>query len=99
MLIPRQNFVNVERMGFTAGERMIQHLKDVFDALRVVNIGVHDEFKSARFVGKSELKITVEFGGLETVNQLKPGWRGVQGVINFVKKIPGHAVLYRAMKR
>ena len=94
MLIPSQYFVNVEWIGFIAGERMIQHLKDVFDALRVVNIGVHNEFKRSRFVEKRELQISVEIGGLVTINQHITGPRGVQDSIHFVKEIPGHAVLY-----
>src|SRR5262245_17284438 len=94
VLIPQQNFVNIERVGFIAGDRMTQHLKDVFDALRVVNIGVHDEFKRSRFVEKCELQSPVEIGGLETVNQHITGSRSMQDTIDFVKEIRGHTVLY-----
>jgi len=40
-------------MGLTTGERMIQHLKEVFDALRVVNICASDRNQAPQNPGTS----------------------------------------------
>ncbi len=82
----KQYLVDVIGISRTS-KNVSNHLKNVFDPLRIVDVSIHDKLKGCRIVKERELQIPIVVERFETVRRHEVGRRSVKLAGNFVKEI------------